>query len=458
MTATAVTAAQGTDDVVHGTERIPAFVWVTLAYLATNMFSGVWGELGVPAPLDRGLLLLALLLVALDPFRERLRWRPVYGWMIATVLWTTWSALTADTLTTPEGLYGLLDRVVVPFVMFPVGALVFATPRRRDLILKLLVLIGLYLGTNAVFTILGPHSLVYPRYIMTFVETNPLVAGDNRAVGPFLTAEANGFTLNLCVYAAGFAVHRFRGWWRRLALLAIPVCLAGVMLTLTRSAWLACVLGLVSVCLFVPRLRRWLIPSAIGAAVLLGAAVLAIPALNELVTSRATTSRSLYDRANTYEAGWRALEQHPLWGVGWSTFIDHGVEWVRQSPDYPVTTVTIEIHNVFMSRAVETGFIGGALWIVCCAAGPFARLLRGPDRRTPELFGWWLFALMSFFAWIVPSMTSPNPFPLPNILTWLIGGIVARAALVRPRGAPNRDDQDDAHPDEPHLERSPSWA
>lgn len=54
MTATAVTAPEDTDVTVHGKERIPAFVWVMLAYLATNMFSGVWGELGIPAPWTGG--------------------------------------------------------------------------------------------------------------------------------------------------------------------------------------------------------------------------------------------------------------------------------------------------------------------------------------------------------------------------------------------------------------------
>ncbi|WP_392465606.1 O-antigen ligase family protein [Arsenicicoccus cauae] len=413
-----------------GAEPVPLYVWLMLAYLVANMFSGQWGSLGIPVPLDRVMLLGTLTLLLLEPARDRLRWRPVYGVMIFTALWTAWSALTANTLFTSQGFYALLDRIIVPFVMLLVGALVFTTRRRRDLLLKTLVPMGLYLGTNAWFTIVGPRQLVFPRYIVDFLDTNPLVAGDSRAVGPFLTGEANGFTMNLCMFAAGFAVYRFRGPWRWLALVTIPACMVGVMLTATRSAWAGALLGILAVTLLVPALRRWLVPAGVAVAVVGTAAVVAIPTVYELVTSRFSTSRSLYDRANTYEAGWRALDQNPLFGVGWSTFIDHGVEWVRQSPVYPITTVTIEIHNVFLSRAVETGLVGGLLWAVVCLAGPFIVLLR-PDRRTPEHYGWWLFVVMAFFAWLVPTMTSPNPFPLPNTLVWLVAGIAGREFMIK---------------------------
>lgn len=411
-------------------EPVPLYVWSMLAYLVANMFSGQWGEFGIPVPLDRVILLGTLTLLVLEPARDRLRWRPVYGAMIFTVLWTAWSALTANTLLTAQGFYALLDRIIVPFVMLLVGALVFTTRRRRDLLLKTLVPMGLYLGVTSFFTIVGPRQLVFPRYIITFLDTNPLVAGDSRAVGPFLTGEANGFTMNLCMFAAGFAVYRFRGAWRWLALVTIPACMVGVVLTATRSAWAGALLGILAVALLVPTLRRWLVPAGAAVAVMGTAAVVAIPAVYELVTSRFSTSRSLYDRANTYEAGWRALDQHPLFGVGWSTFIDHGVEWVRQSPVYPITTVTIEIHNVFLSRAVETGLIGGLLWVIVCAAGPFVVLVR-PDRRTSEHYGWWLFVVMAFIAWLVPTMTSPNPFPLPNTLVWLVAGIAGRHLMIK---------------------------
>ncbi|MTB72260.1 hypothetical protein GGG17_09810 [Arsenicicoccus sp. MKL-02] len=439
--------ATGTPGEARERESIPVYVWLMLAYLVTNMFSGHWSELGIPAPLDRAILLAALTLLYLDPERDRARWRPIYGVMIFLVLWTTWSALTAGTLLTDKGFYALLDRIIVPMVMLLVGALVFTTPRRRDLLLKTLVPMGLYLGLTSWFTIVGPRSLVWPRYIITFLDTNPLAANDSRAVGPFLTGEGSGFTMNLCLFAAGFAVYRFRGLWRWLALATIPACLMGVVLTATRSAWLAAALGLVAVSLLTPVLRRWLIPAGVALVALGAAALVAVPTVSELVLSRFGTQRSLYDRANTYEAGWRALDQHPLFGVGWSTFIDHGVDWVRQSPEYPITTVTIEIHNVFLSRAVETGVIGGVLWAVICLFGPFIVLLR-PDRRTPERYGWWLFTVMAFFAWLVPTMTSPNPFPLPNTLTWMIAGIAGREFIVRTTGSRTAEPQPAAALDE----------
>lgn len=410
--------------------RTPLYVWLTLGFLVTNMFSGQWALLGIPAPLDRGLLLLALVLVLLDPFRPRLRWQPVHAVMVALVLWTTWSAIGAGTLLDEKGLYALLDRIVVPCLLFVVAPTIFATERSRVLLLRTLALMGIYLGAVSFFEMVGPQSLVLPRYITETAATDPMMIGDPRAHGPFLSGEANGFTMALCLCAAGLLWARSRGWWRLVTVVAVPACLIGILLTVTRSVWLGAALGLVAVSLLVRPLRRWLIPAAVAVGVAIGGVLAASPELATVVGNRFAQSRSLYDRANTYEAGLRALAEQPLWGVGWSTFIDDGTQWVRQAEAYPITTVTIEIHNVFLSRAVETGYPGAALWLLVLLLGPGVVLVRG-WRATGELRAWWLFTIFALCVWIVPSMTSPNPYPLPNNLVWIVAGIAGTTLLTR---------------------------
>lgn len=411
-------------------ERIPAYVWLFLGSTALNVFSGNSGLMGFPVPPDRVLLLGSLMLLALEPRRDRLRGVPVYVVMAILTLWTAWSALTVGTLTTANGSYALLDRIMVPFLMFAVGGLIFSSTRRRDLLLQTLTVVGLYLGVVSVLSMVGPQRLVFPRYIMDYLANSPMAKNDPRAVGPFLSSEANGMALALCAFAAALLWIRTRNaGWRALVLITIPASTAGLILTLTRSSWLAAVLGVVLVGLFVPGARRWLALVAVLGTAALGAILVAVPSLMELATGRLTTSRSLYDRANTYEAGWRALAEQPLFGIGWSRFIDIGTEWVRQAPDYPITTVTIEIHNVFLSRAVETGIPGALLWIAIVVMGPLTILWRA-RRSRGELRLWWLFLLFALVVWFVPSMTSPNPYPFPNYLMWLIAGIAGRTVLV----------------------------
>ncbi|WP_156188263.1 O-antigen ligase family protein [Arsenicicoccus sp. oral taxon 190] len=412
-------------------ERIPAYVWLFLASTALNLFSGNSGLMGFPVPPDRVLLLGSLVLLALEPHRDRLRPMPVYVVMGVLTLWTAWSALSAGTLASDNGFYALLDRIMVPFLMFSVGGLLFSTTHRRDLLLRTLTLIGLYLGAVSVLCMVGPKQLVFPRYIMDYLANNPMARDDPRAVGPFLSSEANGMALALCAFAAALLWTRTRNaGWRLLVLLTIPASAAGLILTLTRSSWLAALLGIALIALVVPRARRWFALAGVLGAAALGSALLAMPSLMELATGRLTTSRSLYDRANTYEAGWRALGEQPLFGIGWSRFIDIGTEWVRQAPDYPITTVTIEIHNVFLSRAVETGIPGALLWITVIVLGPVTMLWRARQTQG-ELRSWWLFLVFALAVWFVPSMTSPNPYPFPNYLMWLIAGIAGRTVLVR---------------------------
>ncbi len=43
---------------------------------------------------------------------------------------------------------------------------------------------------------------------------------------------------------------------------------------------------------------------------------------------------------------------------------------------------------------------------------------------------WKLAGLAAFFLWFLPSLSSPNPYPTPNFLVWLIWGVAARGILV----------------------------
>ncbi len=409
----------------------PAYVWLFLIGLAFTMFAGHSSDLGVPVPLDRLLLGFAALLWFLDPERDRLRPRAFYIVAGLTILWTALSWVSSGTLTDSYKMFALLDRIIVPLAMFPLGAVIFSTPHRRELLLRTVSLVGIYLGIVGVLEYLGLYSLVFPGYISTLRDLNAEV----RAGGPWLSPEPYGMVSALALV---LSVMLFRAsqssFWRLVAVLGAFGGLIGSVLCMTRSVW-GGVLATGLVLGVILRRTRKVLPLLILVVVAVGGAALyAFPDFQEALVTRLTTERSVYDRQNTYEAAWRIVAMLPLFGIGWGEFINQNVLWVRQADTYPVTTVTIEIHDVFLSRAAETGILGGVLWILCFATGPMLGLLAKP--RTLWATHWKLAGLAAFFIWVIPSLTSPNPYPMPNYLVWLVWGVAARGILVKLPDAP----------------------
>ena len=145
----------------------------------------------------------------------------------------------------------------------------------------------------------------------------------------------------------------------------------------------------------------------------------------------------MYDRRNTNAAAIRAIEQHPLAGVGWVQFVSRSGEFVRQDDDYPVTVTSIEIHNVALSRAAELGIPGGALWVLTVLLGPGAAALRRSG--TPASATWRVVTIGAGSAWAVSVLASPLPYPLPNTLIWLFSGLALAPTLLKSPPQP-RDD------------------
>ncbi len=417
------------------------------ALLSSTVAGNAW-RLGLPISPDRVLLPAAvalLLLAGLHRQGATLAWRPVHALMAATAAWALWSALVHGTLWTSYGAFALLDRLVIPFAAFCLAPVVFRDPEDRAVLLKALVGLGLYLGATAVFEVLGPASLVFPRYVMD--PGAGILFG--RARGPFVAAEADGMVLAACGFAAGLATTRLSGAWRLAARLAVPVTAVGLLLTLTRSVWAGALVGALVVALMVPVLRRRLPVLVAGAAAAVAALLIAVPPVTDVLVERLTTQRSVHDRQNTNAAALRIIAEQPLTGIGWVRFLDVGIDHVRQHDDYPVTNVRIEVHNVLLARAAELGVPGAVLWGGAVVAGPLLAARRRPAagalgagalgagglQELQDLEGWRLVLIGTGAVWASCVMLSPVPYPLPNTLFWLLGGIVARPWLFAPDAA-----------------------
>lgn len=406
---------------------LPAYLLCLLAVIPANMFSGHARDLHLPIGPDRVLLAAGLLLLVLDPYALRgahLRFQPIHAVMLAFVGLAAWSASAVGTLTTSLGFFALLDRLAIPFLLFALAPVLFGTAARRDLLLRVLVLMGLYLGVVAVLEMVGPARLVFPHYIV-----DPSVGIHfGRARGPFTEAVADGAVLGFCGFAAAAGAVRLPQSWRLVSVLTTGLCGLGVVLTLTRSIWLGTAVGVVVLFLVTPRLRRFLIPVVAAGAVAVVLMLALVPGLRAQAQDRTQDQRSVWDRQNTDTAAVRIMEQHPLSGVGWLRFLDVGSDYVRQSPTYPVTATHLEVHNVLLSRGAELGLPGALLWIASMLLGPVRALFR---RVHGDLLVWQGVLVGAFCVGLAAAMLSPLGQPLPNLLLWIVAGLV-----LGPRHAP----------------------
>lgn len=415
----------------HLTAGVPAAFWCFVVALLCNVFAGHSGKMGLPVPPDRLLFPAAILLALLDPRIRRPRWRGAFTLMSVFVAVAAVSALFADTLTRTDTAYALLDRVLMPFLLFACAPLFLGSAAQRLLLLRALALLGAYLGILAIAQTVGATALVVPSYIAAGATTNP--GGETfRAGGPFLSGEANGMALAMCACAAFLLAALDRGAWRALGLLVGATCVAASVLSMTRSIWLGVAAAAVLAVLLERRLWRRL-PELLGAAGAVSVVGIAsMPGLTDALTQRGGTSRSLFDRANTNAAALRAIAENPVTGVGWGVFAQDGTAWVRQADTYPLTSVHIEIHNVVLSRAAELGLPAALIFVACLLAGPGAALLtRRGDRRTGD--PWHSAVAAIAVLWFIPSMTSPNPYTFPAFLAFtLTGYLFARDDLDAP--------------------------
>lgn len=407
---------------------VPLYYWCFLLALVLNVFSGSWEHLNLPVGPDRLLFPAAFVLLALHPGRARVRFRGVHGLMLLFGGIAAVSLLFLGTIDTAS-IFGIIDRVWMPFLLFAAAPLFLSTPVRRLFFLRAMTLLGLYLGVTSIAEMFQISPLVVPRYIL---EAHQALVSANtgeppRAGGPMLASEGNGMANAMCAVLAALLATRSRGGWRVLAVVVVPICLIGAFLSMTRSVWLGAALGIVLVLVTHRPLWRWIPPLFVlgGLAAAIGAA--AFPQLAETAVSRGSTSRSVYDRFNTNIAGLRIVEELPLTGIGWGEFLRTGTEWVRQSPTYPLTSVDIEIHNVFLSRAAELGLPAAALFVLIVVLGPVRSLF---GRRSAAVVPWRAAFIAVFTVWLVPCFLSPNPYTFPNFLMWTLAGLVF--ALPRP--------------------------
>lgn len=406
--------------------------WPLSLGLAATCFSGHWDDMGVPVPLDRvliGTAIVSTLVRARARSPYALRTRPI-DWLLAVAaVYAIGSVVLAGTWDDSTARFALIDRYsLLGFVLFFVAPKAYREARDRQVLLGVLVVLGAYLGLTALFETTGPDALVVPSYIK-----DPAVGTHiDRARGPFVEAAANGLILFACAMASVLAAWTWRGRRRRqLAALIAGLCALGVVLTVTRAAWIASAVAALVTAMSIREGRRIALPAAaaIGLGVLVAFA--AIPGLQGRASDRTDDKKPIWDRENSNAAATRMLAEKPLFGFGWGRFATDSGDYYRQSQDIPLTGVR-DLHNVYLSNAVELGLLGGALWLFAVGTalvGTIAR--RGP----PELRPWRIGLIALVVSVGLSALSTPFGFALPTLLLWTWAGVARGEDYASPHTA-----------------------
>ena len=419
--------------------RVDVAVIVTVG-LFLELFSGNWSLMNIPIPLDRVVLVVAVIVLLIKGVRtvcvRRLVVRPLHLALLCAAAWAAASGIIAGTIFGHLGFYSLLDRFgIVPFAMFTLAPLVFGSAKQRNTLLIGLVAIGLYLGATGVFEGLHIWKLVFPSYI-----ADPNVGIQwGRARGPILESTGDGFCILCGMVGAGIALTSWRSQWARGACyLTIVLGGAALFFTLTRSVWIGGFLGVVCALLLTRQTRRIVVPALLVGTVAVTATLLLSPTIRSETIGRTESQSPVWDRENTDLAALKIISEHPLTGVGWENFINVSSQYMRQQPDYPITGVGLEVHNVFLSHAAELGIPGLLLWLLAFGGAvwhafspfPWSRGRRAGhgSRAPPEDFSWrdpWRVGGVAIvLCFLVVANLAPFSQALPNSLLWTWLGVL----------------------------------
>jgi putative inorganic carbon (HCO3(-)) transporter len=441
------------------------------AGLTLTLFSGNWTTLGFPGfPFvpDRILLVAVLLALALKSpgavDLPRVRIRPVHLLMLCVVLYAVASGVLADTLGTKSTVFDLLDRLgAIPFLMFVLAPAIFPGQRERGWLLATLVGIGAYIGLTAIFESIGPHSLVFPSYVRAL----DISRQSTQATGPFSSVVTEGFACYACAVAAIIASTRWRGAWRWFAIGVALACVFGSFLTFERGVWIGDVAGVAAAGLFSRDIRRWLLRAVPIAVVAVVALFLLVPGINSTANSRINAIYPVWDRQNQTAAALNMIQAKPLFGFGWDNYANTADPYFRLAPNrlltgYPsslqqadlggtdttqsasaggtgagpgLTHVEGELHDSYLSYAVELGLIGACMWLASVLWG-FGSAVFGPG--DPDLKAWRTGLLAIAACFLVVCAVDPLSQNFTQLILWTWAGVAAGGASLIGRGRAGR--------------------
>ncbi len=263
----------------------------------------------------------------------------------------------------------LINGYAIPLVLFWIVRQTKIEARELRGVYVGFVAFGVYLALTGIAESFGAWSLVFPKYI----ADAEIGLHFGRARGPMVHSVTYGMTL---------ATSMFCGWllWpgssraTKLAIIAlVPLMLAALYLSKTRSVWLGTALG--TGVLMLTQLRGAWRPLLLGGGVGAGLLVAVlnfdrIVAFDRKDNTAAQTRESVEARASFLYVSWQMFKDRPLLGFGFGQFPTAKLPYLSDR-DTELQLESIRPwshHNTYLSVLTELGVVGLTLFLGIFAA------------------------------------------------------------------------------------------
>ena len=258
----------------------------------------------------------------------------------------------------------LLSGYLVPLMIYWVARQARKEDRDLDWVHGTFALLGVYLAVTGICEVHRQWWLVFPKHI-----ADPSIGLHfGRARGPMLMAVSYGLCVGIALLAAWVWSRRFELGSRLIFLSSIPLYLAGVYYSYTRSVWMGVVAALGAVAWFSVRgaWRGLLALVVVAGTVAMGAAGLGDRVVNIQREESSGESRgSAYLRLVFAHVSWRMFQDRPIVGAGFGQFPVAKIPYLSERVE-GMDLQWIRLlchHNTFLSLLTETGIAGLSLFV-----------------------------------------------------------------------------------------------
>jgi hypothetical protein len=325
----------------------------------------------------------------------------------------------------------LINGYLIPLAIYWIVRQSPITERQLLGVYAGIVAFGAYLAVTGVCEVTCQWSLVFPKHIADAT----LGIHFGRARGPMLNSITYGMALSCAILCGWMLWPRVGRWWQFVLLALLPLGLAGIFFSYTRSVWIGAALGLGI--LMVATLRgawRIAVPGTILAVGLLVAAANSdrLLAFNRTDNTAAQTRESVTARASFTYVSWKMFQDRPLFGFGFGQFPTAKWPYLsdRTTPLQLEPIRNWSHHNTYLSILTELGLVGLLAFVGLFAAwGATAwrlwRAAAAPDWARGQ--GILLLALMSVY--LVQCLFHEMTFtPRDHSLVFLFAGLAVGLA------------------------------
>jgi O-antigen ligase len=277
-------------------------------------------------------------------------------------------------------MWRLLAGYLTPALIYWVARQSRLTQSRVEMCYKVFAIYGLYLGVTGIAEVSGQWWAVFPKHIAD--PTIGLHFG--RARGPMVQLPTYGLYLAICMLAAWIVRPRLAQRAQWLVLASMPIMLAGIVFSYTRSVWMGTGLGVLILfgMTLRGRTRNFVLGGMVAGALLVGLtkadSIIGIQREGSFGEGR----QSAYLRTSFTYVSWQMFLDRPIWGCGFGQFpIEKYPYLADRSTEMNLEDIrTLSHHNTLLSLLTETGIMGLGLFLslLACWARDAWRLWRSP--------------------------------------------------------------------------------